>query len=1227
LASKRSDPRKLAKSLKTIYTFFMFRKLLSIYIILCFIFTNSTSALPAYADGFVLPKPGTMLLLSPSFKPAVLKGIKVFAKDPFKFDFILDQGDSAQSDRQLKDESLKLIKYFLASLTVPQGELWVNLSPYEKDRIVPDAFGQTPMGRDLLGQDYILKQITASLIYPESKSGKEFWARVYAQAQKQFGTTDVQVNTFNKVWIVPSKAEVWEGPVVNGQATAYVTDAKFKVMLEQDYLSLENHMGIAHHPADIATQVNQLGSRVVREVVIPLLEKEVNEGSNFTQLRQIYYSLILATWYKKKIKDSIIARQYVDRKKTGAIDINDPTAIEGIYHQYLQAFKKGVYNYIKEDPDPTTGQNIPRKYFSGGIGLDETPYEISHGAFPVAPRKARSLHVEFSNGGHSSAAMTTAHILGDRARQALSEAHFNADLIWRKWRENSVYFDDSDEIQGRLRVLSSSSDMVLPETELFSDRQRDQIYAILQDLLTTSDLNALAADVNAVTSEAQGREVHFFDDPEAVATATVPEKDKKWNEVLTKLKEKEWRATVRNTVHINFSGIMSGFDIIAQRKSRFALIAADQRVRKAITDSILDPRILHIEGDHRREFVNILMNKLGETGVFDMFSTLQAQELHDRLMYMISNGQSSWLSGLDGFMYVQEMFESRRIVFLNLNPGEPDKFEAIAKWEKNHDLSLDTIYTQTLIPVEMSDIVGTPRTVLISPNRSSSERISFLNLRLRQIVHDLRMSMGFFSYLGELLENLPAIDAGVREHIEKLKGDLTKKIDTIEEYRAYVIESIPNLNLLRHAILGLESYRKSDYVGFLCSEILKALDPESNFMKKVLRLSNEVYGSEDHDVTRFELEPLLQDIAIEAKKSVESDPNLKIPKVEARIDVDVEKGIELNGDSAKLGLAFMNLVRNAIFHGVSEKGKDGLVSIKASQDQGWVTITVADNGNGIAIQDLPQIFDLQFTTKEGSGGNGLGLSNVLQTIDAHGGTISVASGGLQFYEARTLIRDDHVHEGTVFTVRIPRIFELEHSNTNLAVQGKASLKGVIPGKTTPPSNSLKNIPSESIKMATFTQFAALTQEEQENLVVELRRILDREDSTAVFSFDSWPDEEIGAFRKELQRGMADLGDGVSVKVERFDNSTSRYGLLLHIHKAGEGTTSAAMSTKMQKSSDGGIDLNSVERQLNVTGRGTLHFDAAMNSVSINGLTPIITGMEPLGSFTQFMGVSAARVHK
>jgi len=124
----------------------------------------------------------------------------------------------------------------------------INLSPYENDRIIPQSFGLTEMGRDLLAEDYMLKQITASLIYPESAVGKKFWKRIYEEAAKKFGTTNIPVNTFNKVWIVPEKAVVYE----NAKAgTAYVVESKLKVMLEQDYLALEKNTVILSAAKDL----------------------------------------------------------------------------------------------------------------------------------------------------------------------------------------------------------------------------------------------------------------------------------------------------------------------------------------------------------------------------------------------------------------------------------------------------------------------------------------------------------------------------------------------------------------------------------------------------------------------------------------------------------------------------------------------------------------------------------------------------------------------------------------------------------------------------------------------------------------------------------------------------------------------------------------------------------------------------------------------------------------
>ena len=125
---------------------------------------------------------------------------------------------------------------------------------------------------------------------------------------------------------------------------------------------------------------DDVAKNILREVIIPALEKEVNEGQNFATLRQVYNSLILATWYKRKVKASLLGQVYVDKKKTGGIDIKDKNEKEKIWAQYVEAFRKGAYNLIREEYDPATQARIPRKYFSGGTNFNMDKAE----AFKIA---------------------------------------------------------------------------------------------------------------------------------------------------------------------------------------------------------------------------------------------------------------------------------------------------------------------------------------------------------------------------------------------------------------------------------------------------------------------------------------------------------------------------------------------------------------------------------------------------------------------------------------------------------------------------------------------------------------------------------------------------------------------------------------------------------------------------------------------------------------------------
>lgn len=317
-----------------------------------------------------LPKPGTLIEKSEAFTPALIIGMTLHPENPFAFDFIIHPGQSDLQGSDLRLESQKLTKYFMAALTVPEDEMWVNLSPYEKDRIIPEGFGDTEMGRDLLAQDYILKQLTASLMYPEDQLGSEFWKRVHQRAYEEYGTTEVPMDTFNKVWIVPESATIYE----NG-LHVFVTESRMKVLLEEDYLALEANRGNTNHglgevSATELTQVSELSSKVIREIIIPEIEREVNEGKTFANLRQISNSVILATWYKQNIQQGMLNQVYVNQNKTNGIDIQDKEINQKIYDQYILAFKKGVYNFIKEEYDPATKALVPRKYFSGGAVED-----------------------------------------------------------------------------------------------------------------------------------------------------------------------------------------------------------------------------------------------------------------------------------------------------------------------------------------------------------------------------------------------------------------------------------------------------------------------------------------------------------------------------------------------------------------------------------------------------------------------------------------------------------------------------------------------------------------------------------------------------------------------------------------------------------------------------------------------------------------------------------------
>ncbi|MBF0512413.1 MAG: hypothetical protein HQL13_08850, partial [Candidatus Omnitrophica bacterium] len=340
----------------------MFKSLTILFVCVSLVMGNVIYAQtqPSGFSGFdvnQLPKPGERLDVSTHVLPCLVKGLGIDPQEPLQFDFIIDNGKDSVQQEIVKQQALRMAKYFLAAITVPEQQLWVNLSPYEKNRIIENDLGQTVLGRDMLAQDYVLKQLTASMLYPETGLGKIFWAKVYKQAQSRFGTTNIPINAFNKVWIMPKQAEIFEKGT-----KVFVTKATLKVMLDLDRTaSMKNQKKISSsHQMDVAQEM-------MREIILPAIEKEVNEGKNFTNIRQIYYAAILAKWYRELIQNTLLAKFYLGQNKIDGLVSDEKDLKEKIYQRYIAAYKKGVFNYIKEESASSTEPPLPRKYFGSFV--------------------------------------------------------------------------------------------------------------------------------------------------------------------------------------------------------------------------------------------------------------------------------------------------------------------------------------------------------------------------------------------------------------------------------------------------------------------------------------------------------------------------------------------------------------------------------------------------------------------------------------------------------------------------------------------------------------------------------------------------------------------------------------------------------------------------------------------------------------------------------------------
>lgn len=152
------------------------------------------------------------------------------------------------------------------------------------------------------------------------------------------------------------------------------------------------------------------------------------------------------------------------------------------------------------------------------------------------------------------------------------------------------------------------------------------------------------------------------------------------------------------------------------------------------------------------------------------------------------------------------------------------------------------------------------------------------------------------------------------------------------------------------------------------------------------------------------VEDLMSLSRIEAVKHDRPDTNVDLAALvreavgEAQATVELQtsfsgESVNVQGDRGQLAQVLRNLIDNAIKYG--DAAKPVTVILEAAPRTGWASVSVHDEGEGIAPEHLPRLTERFYRADAGrsrqAGGTGLGLSIVKHIVERHRGRFDISS--------------------------------------------------------------------------------------------------------------------------------------------------------------------------------------------------------------------------------------------
>lgn len=207
---------------------------------------------------------------------------------------------------------------------------------------------------------------------------------------------------------------------------------------------------------------------------------------------------------------------------------------------------------------------------------------------------------------------------------------------------------------------------------------------------------------------------------------------------------------------------------------------------------------------------------------------------------------------------------------------------------------------------------------------------------------------------------------------------------TNEELDRFVYSASHDMRAPLSSVLGLINIAKksttTEEITYCLDKMTERIMVMEGFIKDVTDYSR----NSRVDVNRKQVNVL------EAVTAVKNNLRHSFDSDKISMGIDIPEDLFIYTDIHRLTIILNNLVSNSTKYYDPSK-QHPHIQINARVGNGFVSLSVADNGVGISAEHLPKVFDMFYRASENSEGSGLGLYIVRETLQKLGGTIDAKS--------------------------------------------------------------------------------------------------------------------------------------------------------------------------------------------------------------------------------------------